>query len=201
MVARILDAILNGASIGYTGSRSESRPHINNLPTANDAPAVITAAIATEVAAGRMKGPYDQPPPFIRVSPVGLVAKKVAAGAAAKYRMIHHLSWPHGHDSSINHNINDIPLSLSTIDDAMASIKRLGRGSLLMKFDIAAAYRCIPVRSHDQPLLGIYWNGQWYMDSALPFGLKSSCTLGGRGLGYPMDHQQRIGGNRVPPLC
>lgn len=177
MVQRILDAISHGANINYTGDRQTAHEHVRNLPTAADAPDVIDAAIKKEVWEGRMAGPMNTPPPHIHVSPVGLVAKKVPVGAAPKYRVIHHLSYPHGDPSSINASIIDMPLRLSRVDDAMASIKSQGKSSLLLKVDIAAAYRCIPVRREDWHLLGIKWRDHYYMDMCLPFGLKSSCAI------------------------
>lgn len=177
MVQRILSAISHGANINYTGDRHTSRAHVRNLPTASEAPDVIDAALAKEVADGRMAGPMSTPPPHIHVSPVGLVPKKVAEGAPRKWRVIHHLSYPHGDPSSINASVIDMPLRLSRIDDAMTSIKSQGHGALLIKIDIAAAYRCVPIRREDWPLLGIKWRDHYYMDMCLPFGLKSSCAI------------------------
>jgi len=53
------------------------------------------------------------------------------------------------------HNVNDgIPkeltsLSFISVDDAVAVISRLGRGSLLGKMDIQQAYRNVPVYPSD----------------------------------------------------
>ena len=43
-----------------------------------------------------------------------------------------------------------------------------------MKMDLKEAYRIVPVHPDDQHLLGISWNGQVYIDRALPFGLRSA---------------------------
>ena len=44
---------------------------------------------------------------------------------------------------------------------------------MLAKMDIKQAYRMIPVHSQDRPLLGMKWQGQVFVDKALPFGLRS----------------------------
>ena len=58
--------------------------------------------------------------------------------------------------------------------DAVKVVLALGRGTRLAKFDIQSAYRIIPVHPLDRQLLGMMWNGQLYVDTALPFGLRSA---------------------------
>ena len=47
----------------------------------------------------------------------------------------------------------------------------------LSKLDVKSAFRQIPVREEDQPLLGIKWQGQFYYEKVLPFGLRSSPAI------------------------
>lgn len=42
------------------------------------------------------------------------------------------------------------------------------------KVDIKSAYRIIPVNPSDRYLLGMHWKGKYYVDLALPFGLRSA---------------------------
>ena len=63
------------------------------------------------------------------------------------------------------------------MDDAVRRIRRLGRGTALAKFDIASAYRIVPVHPVDRLLLGMVWKGNLYVDGALPFGLRSAPKL------------------------
>ncbi len=63
------------------------------------------------------------------------------------------------------------------VDDAVKIIVRLGRGTVLAKFDLESAYRAVPVHPQDRLLLGMTWNGQQYVDGALPFGLRSAPKL------------------------
>jgi hypothetical protein len=53
-------------------------------------------------------------------------------------------------------------------------VRSLGANALLAKVDVKAAFRCIAVHPSDRWLLGMRWNGSFYADLALPFGMKSS---------------------------
>ena len=64
----------------------------------------------------------------------------------------------------------------SLIDDAIRMIVLAGRGALIGKVDIKSAYRIVPMHPSDKPdkhLLGMQWRGKFYVDLALPFGLRS----------------------------
>ena len=47
----------------------------------------------------------------------------------------------------------------------------------MAKFDVKAAYRNIAVHPADCYLLGMKWRGQYYVDLALPFGLRSASHI------------------------
>ena len=49
----------------------------------------------------------------------------------------------------------------------------LGKGSLIAKIDIKAAYRLIPVAPKDRFYLGMKWEDKVYIDAMLPFGPKN----------------------------
>ncbi|KAL5477819.1 hypothetical protein EMCRGX_G024667 [Ephydatia muelleri] len=44
----------------------------------------------------------------------------------------------------------------------------------MAKLDIKSAYRIVTVHPDDCPLLGMEWEGKLYIDTALPFGLRSA---------------------------
>ena len=60
------------------------------------------------------------------------------------------------------------------VDDIIDGIMSLGRGTLLAKFDVESAYRIIPIHPNDRYLLGMQWQGNYFVDMALPFGLRSA---------------------------
>ena len=65
-------------------------------------------------------------------------------------------------------------LSYVSVDDAVRMAMELGPGALMAKLDIQSAYRMIPVHPADRRLLGMSWGGHLYVDTVLPFGLRSA---------------------------
>ena len=55
----------------------------------------------------------------------------------------------------------------------MQLILELGVNAYTAKLDIKQAYRNMPVHPQDWWLLGMQWQGQHYIDTVLPFGLRS----------------------------
>ena len=170
-VQTLIYNLQHGCDIGYTG------PHFthfsNNLASASQQPDKLDANIATECQAGRIWGPFRTPPlPNFRCSGLGLVPKHDGG-----WRTIYHLSAPYG--SSINDSIKsqDYTLSYCSVDDAFAIVSTLGRGALMAKIDLKNAFCLIPVRPQDWNLLGIKWRDQFYIDTCLPFGLRSAPFL------------------------
>ena len=76
--------------------------------------------------------------------------------------------------SSINYFISKENHSLQyiTIDNAITGIQSLGKGCFLAKTDIESAFQLIPLKPSDYELFGICWDGKFYYDKVLPFGLR-----------------------------
>ena len=105
---------------------------------------------------GRIAGPYSEPPlSNFRVDPLGVVPKKTAD--------ILHLSYPPG--GSVNYYIvkDDFSLQYVTINRAISHIKQLGQGCYLSKLDVDMAFRIAPVHPDEWHLLGMKWQGQYYL--------------------------------------
>ena len=97
-----------------------------------------------------------------------------------KWRLITDLSFPWGH--SVNNRVDEVLSSLSyiSVDYIAARAAHLGPGALLAKVDIESAYRLVPVHPHDHPLLAVLtvqWEGQIFIDTRLPFGLRSAAKI------------------------
>nr|XP_002739190.1 PREDICTED: uncharacterized protein LOC100369835 [Saccoglossus kowalevskii] len=126
-----------------------------------------------EVKLGHTIGPFSEPP-FLNfvTNSLGIRPKKTGG-----HRLIMDLSQP------TNNSVNDfIPkenytLVYARVDDAIAMINKHGPGSLLAKVDIQHAFRLCPVRKQDWHLLGYKWDGHYYFDRVLPFGLRSAPFL------------------------
>ena len=106
-----------------------------------------------------------------QISPFGVIPKPHQPG---KWHLILDLSSPEG--ASVNDSICKGLCSLCylSVDDIASKILSLGKGALLAKMDIQSAYRMVPVHPDDHHLLGMQWEGQLFIDTVLPFGLRSA---------------------------
>ena len=107
----------------------------------------------------------------MHISSLGVVPKRHSTN---KWRHILDLSHPSG--TSVNDGINRILCSLTymKVDDVVRHVLKLGKHCLLAKIDIKAAFWNIPVLPDDHHLLGVQWRDQLYVDTVLPFGLRSA---------------------------
>ena len=60
------------------------------------------------------------------------------------------------------------------MDEIALAVKKHGVGSMLAKFDLKSAYRNVPVHPDDRHFLGMEWKGDVFVDTVLPFGLRSA---------------------------
>ena len=171
LVNYVLTGLRAGFDIGYNGVL---RPIFRkNNKSARDNPALVTQAIQKEISRGHTAGPFPHPPfPTCHISPLGAAPK--SDGTA---RLVLDLSQPAGH--SINDYISkeEFPTSYTHFDIATELVMTYGTGCLLTKVDIKHAYRLLPVRPEDWPLLVFCWQGQYYVDLVLPFGGRSSASI------------------------
>ena len=135
---------------------------------------VVEKYLGEEREAQRVLGPFKRSLfPEVHVSPFGVIPK----ADPGKWRLILDLSSPHG--NSVNDGIAKELCSLSyvSVDDIATRVLKLGRGALVAKFDLKAAYRHILVHPDDRRLLGMEWKGGLYLDATLPFGLRSAPVI------------------------
>ena len=59
----------------------------------------------------------------------------------------------------------------ASVDDTVNKILSTGPGTLL---DIEHAYRNIPIHPSDRHLLGMEWEGSYFINTVLPFRLRSA---------------------------
>ena len=109
-----------------------------------------------------------------QISRIGVIPKGHIPG---RWRLITELSSPE--NASVNDGIPSELCSLhyTLVERVATAAMRLGCGALLAKLDVKSAYRLIPVHPSDRPLLGIEWAGTWFVDTTLPFGLRSAPTI------------------------
>lgn len=169
---RLKEGFKFGFRLGYVGPRKSY--HCQNLASVKKNLQVARQKIQAEIEAGRVAGPFDNPPlPKMRCSPLGLVEK----AQKGKFRLIHHLSFPEG--DSVNDYISDSDAKVKYIkfDEAVELVASMGRGAQIAKADLKDAFRILPVNCADFDLLGFSLQGKYYYDMSLPMGMKTSCKL------------------------
>ncbi len=66
-------------------------------------------------------------------------------------------------------------LQYTSVDAAVTRVLAKGQQEVMLsKFDIESAYKMVPVHPEDRHLLGMVWKGRLYIDTVLPFGLRSA---------------------------
>ena len=168
---KVIHGLTHGFDIGYRAQIQQIFRKNNKSALENRA--LVSKAIMKEVERGHTAGPFPQPPfDICHVSPLGAAPK-----GDGSIRLIMDLSQPEGH--SINDSISkdEFPTQYVHFDVATEYIMAMGRGCLLCKVDIKHAYRLLPVRPEDWPLLVYFWEGSYFVDLKLPFGGRSSSSI------------------------
>ena len=110
----------------------------------------------------------------LHISSFGVIPKK---GQPDKWHLIVDLSSLQG--QSVNDGIDPESWHPQYIkmDDIIKMVSKFGPGALMAKFDIESAYRNIAINPSDCHLLGLKWRDAYYIDLALPFGLRSAPAI------------------------
>ena len=167
----LVEGFSRGFPLQYTGPRVSISSQ--NLVSANQYKAETLNKLQKEVSLGRMLGPFlSKPISTLRISPIGLVPKQDGG-----WRLITHLSYPP--ENSINHYIDPdlCKVKYSSLDNVLGVIYKLGKHAKLGKNDISSAFRLLIVNPADFDLLGICFDGKYYIDKCLPMGCSISCSL------------------------
>ena len=170
-VAFVIQDIRYGFKLGFQSTHRLRRAKKNN-PSALQHAKVVDEYLASEVALGKVASPYKSPPiPRLHVSSFGVIPKK---GQPGKWRLIVDLSSLGG--ASVNDGIDPqlFTRQYITVDQNIRMVANYGPETLIAKFDVEAAYRNIAIHPDERFLLVMKWRGQFHMDLALPFGMRSA---------------------------
>ena len=168
----IVSGLHSGFRIGCDAPSIPLRSVSDNMPSARLHSSIISSYLDTECKSGWVFGPLPSSvSSLIHHSRFGVIPKKSQPG---KWRLIVDLSFPPG--NSINDGIRPelASLAYTSVDEAAQLVLSLGRGCQLAKLDIQSVYRLVPVHPDDRWLLGMFWHGEVYIDTVLPFGLHSA---------------------------
>jgi hypothetical protein len=103
--------------------------------------------------------------------------------APGKFRIVQDFSFPRSSpSSSLNAQINsdDFPCEWGFFHDVVRALHDTPPGTLAATCDVDAAFRQIPIHPDDRPHTVVGWNGQFYVDAFLPFGVASANGIFGR---------------------
>lgn len=162
----ICSVIRYGALVGYNGPQDILRIEENHQ-SINLAPEQMDASLQKDLLLSRVEE-VDPTPPFI-CSPLGFAAKEDGS-----LRRTHDLSSP------INNSVNDAIskesayLKYTTIKEIIALVVEQGPGSLMLKEDLADAFRNIAFALQIRWLFGFQWRNRFFRETCLPFGLRTS---------------------------
>ena len=161
----------HGARIGYEGPLNvRMRRHNHQSAHANSS--VVSEAVMKELEKGRIAS-LQQLPEFYFCSPVGVVPKRTD-GIQTGWRLIFDLSCPDGKSVNDGIPVDYGTISYEALDTAIRMVAKAGRGAKMIKRDLKSAFRFIPVSSLDRWCLIFEWEGQFYVELFLPFGLRTS---------------------------
>ena len=174
-VAFVISGLRHGFRLGFNPHLVTLNSSSTNMPSAFLQPAVIDEYLQNELDKGRVAGPFVHPPwPNLHVSRFGVIPKKHQPG---KWHLILDLSSPP--DASVNDGIprDSYSFHYITVGDIIDGIMWYGRGTLMAKFDVESAYRNVAINPENHFLLGMQWRGWYFVDMALPFGLRSAPSI------------------------
>ena len=166
--AFILRGILEGFRIGFDSDHALVSAR-RNTPSAQQHPKVVEQYLTKEITAGRIIGPFSPIDiPGVQVSRMGVIPK---AHQPNKWRLITDLSFPP--HTSVNDGIDSSLCSMqyTSVSKVARAAQSMGRGALMAKLDIEAAYRLVSVHTHCWVFSGMIPStsmGACRSDSGLP---------------------------------
>lgn len=168
-----------GWPVGYLHSKPPVAIHVNHN-SALEFPEHVSKFIDVELSHHALLGPFSQPPfqPWNRLSPLMTRPKKNSLDR----RVIVDLSFPPGSDVNSGIDITnilgqDVTYTLPSISDLIAKLQIEGPGAFIWKADLSRAYRQFRIDPLDAPLMGIQFNGLYYIDRCPAFGCRSSSAV------------------------
>ncbi len=166
----IVKGIQSGFRVGHDQGRVVLKEKRGVMYEGSQHREIIGKYLREEVSAGRVHI-VKEGRAIVQCSPFGVIPKK---GKPGRWRLIVNLSAPDG--ASVNDGIDKELASVAymSVDEVARRVLEVGRGAELVKADVKAAYRNVPVHPKDRWLLGMRWEGEVYVDGTLPFGLRSA---------------------------
>ena len=178
--AQLVDFLRYGFPLGYMGPPSDTTD-IPNHSSANDYPSQVGSFISTERQHGALVGPFLAVPftPWAHISPLMSRPKS----DSSKRRIISDLTFPREQSVNAyiqkNNTLGEVrDHTLPTVAEFVEDLKQVGVGAFMFTMDVARAYKNFRVDPLDWPLMCIRWDQKVYVETAMPFGARSSsCNM------------------------
>ena len=176
------DIVIQGIKYGFP-TQYWGPPRPTNIPGYNHTsakayPASVREYIDKELEEMALIGAFRDPPfEWVHFSP--MMSRPKAGGDHTARRIIVDLSFPQGYDinSCISKNVyfgTNFTHTLPTTDSLVWMIGSMGYQGYMYTIDIARAYRNFHSDPLDWPLMGIAFEGDVLIDTALPFRARNS---------------------------
>lgn len=173
---QICEFLKYGWPVGFLHSTPPVAIPINHK-SALEFPDHVSKFIQTELSFNALLGPFSHPPfePWTRLSPLMTRPKK----NSLERRVIVDLSFPSGLDVNSGIDITNVlgqnlTYTLPSISDLVTKLQIEGPGAFIWQADLARAYRQFRIDPLDAPLMGIQFQGSFYIDRCPAFGCRSS---------------------------
>lgn len=174
---QVCDFLEFGWPINYTADHLPRVP-VQNHRSAHRYATAVDNDIAKDLKMTALIGPFHTNPlqSPLTISPIMSVPKPDAADGR---RIVIDMSFPNG--SSVNDGIprdeflgSSVELHFPSVDTLAAIVRRKGRGALMFKKDLKAAYKQLPVCPFDWPLCAVSWRNSIFIYIREIFGLRTS---------------------------
>ena len=178
----LVDYLEYGFPVGFDSSHpleSTDRNHASALQHASH----VQTYLSKELSCQAMLGPFNAPPfwPWCHLNPIMTRPKK----DSDERRVILDLSWPL--HASVNAGtplevyMNEpYKLTLPTVDDFAQVLSTYGKGTYMWTMDLRRAFRQIRIDPLDWPLTCICWEGAYYIDISVAFGVRHGAAFAQR---------------------
>jgi hypothetical protein len=176
--SRLQTLMTTGARLEREGKVPSSRREPPDRINTKEAEEVVDAYTAKELSLGRFEV-FNTRPKGLVLSPFSVVFKDQAPPAKPKGRFVFDLSNEDDEGISVNSGIVKRTLQYESVDSAVNKLldmrKVVGTQKIvLIKMDVRAAFRCVPIDVRDHHLLGFKWRLRYYIDKFCSFGSRSS---------------------------
>ncbi|KAE8217328.1 hypothetical protein CF319_g8559 [Tilletia indica] len=176
----LVSGLQNGLTIGI---KKIAKTHVaTHYNSAKDSPSTVEQIIAKELEAHRYAGPFTASEVEAHIGPFQTAPLGLRPKPNGKFRLIQDFSFPKYKTTkhknvSINSmlDITEWPTTWYTFLNICQTIISLPHDAEAFVRDVTAAFRNIPLHPSQWPGTVVEWEGNYYIDRFLAFGLGPAC--------------------------